>query len=442
MILCTKSGHVFIRTRVLRGGINLGSNPLVNPPKNSPVFKFHRVPALQRITRVCANSTGAFAALRIDAVPKPIRLTGPTMAADLEGIQPFRSWAKKSPAGSSAKMVDINGIVEESNPLLIAAGDDDETTDLDVAPDIHAAFELCDFLTHSDPVVNCEDSQHFMSISAHHGADILFKTGDSLIPAHKALLIARVPVMRRILSGQPLNCTTGQHKAKLSMVVDHSSSGHPTIDVTGCSPMTILILCYYLYTDRVVTIWDRRVSLAISDKYSSLNIDVPAIKAQLRVLASQSCLQLHSLEATLNFVGKAPSNPTLNRDLDIFGGTRIAHDVIVHLADKEVKAHSFVLRSRSLYFSTFFDEECWTRNRFQLGNGTIEIDLKEFKFVPMSYLFRYLYQDKTQELFHDLGEYQSRLRVVTEGMSVESIQTSERFIEFMFEVIACSVCHS
>jgi hypothetical protein len=326
----------------------------------------------------------------------------------------------------------------------MAAGDDDEAVDLDVAMDVRAAIELCDFLTLSNSTVNHEGSQQLRPLSVHHGADILFQIGeDHLIPAHKALLLARVPVLSEVLSGKSLHSFTTpseQHEVALSMA-HHSMSGQPTIKVTGCSPMTILILCYYLYTDKVVTIWDRRVSLAISDHYGPLNIDVLAIKAQLQALASESCLQMHSLKAALNFVGKAPSNPTLNADLDIFGGTRIQHDLIVHLADREVKAHSFVLRSRSLFFSTFFDEECWTRNRFQVGKGVIEINLKEFKFLPMSYLFRYLYEDTPQELFSDLGQYLSRRRLVTKE-SIDFIQTSEQFVDFMFEVIACSVCHS
>lgn len=356
------------------------------------------------------NSTGAFAALRLDAKLEPIRLSGRTMAEDLDRIQPLRSWARQNVARGTAESVsttDVNDIVEWSG-LLVATREDDEAGDLDVAPDIRVAMELCKFITPFDSVLRYQGFPQLRPLWAHHGADILFHLGDQLlIPAHKMVLMARIPAMGDLLFGRPVSAVVrlfGQRKATLSFAVTHHGCSQSTIHVKGCSLMSILILCHYLYTDEVVTIWDRRVNLAISEKYGSLMINALVVKAELQALASESCLRLPTLEATLRFVGKAPSTPTLVRDIQrLFEGDMVEHDVLVHLVDGNIKAHSFVLRSRSDYFSTLFDEECWTVNRFEPGKGPIDIDLKEFKHLPMSYLFRYLYGATAPELFDDLG---------------------------------------
>ena len=60
--LCTESGHVYMHTRnmkVAQGG--------------AKAFKFQRIPFIQRVVSVCANSTEAFAALRVDGRQARVR---------------------------------------------------------------------------------------------------------------------------------------------------------------------------------------------------------------------------------------------------------------------------------------------------------------------------------------------------------------------------------
>jgi inhibitor of Bruton tyrosine kinase len=60
--------------------------------------------------------------------------------------------------------------------------------------------------------------------------------------------------------------------------------------------MTILLLCHYFYTDKVVAIWDRRVTLAIMDRYGGLQINTSTVKYELRRLAPPTSLKLPFLE--------------------------------------------------------------------------------------------------------------------------------------------------
>ncbi|KAI0071191.1 hypothetical protein K474DRAFT_1776321 [Panus rudis PR-1116 ss-1] len=94
IIICTESGHVFVRSRTFKAvsslssipsslfmnssntsnDVTLTSNPnsniggfsSSNANANTKTFKFQRVPYIQRVRSVCANSTGAFAAIRVD----------------------------------------------------------------------------------------------------------------------------------------------------------------------------------------------------------------------------------------------------------------------------------------------------------------------------------------------------------------------------------------
>ena len=78
IILCTSSGHVFLRSR----------NPKT-VQGSTKAFRFRRIPYIQRVTSVYGNNVGAFAALRADFVHDPIRLTGKLLNEDLADLLPF-----------------------------------------------------------------------------------------------------------------------------------------------------------------------------------------------------------------------------------------------------------------------------------------------------------------------------------------------------------------
>lgn len=72
IIICTEAGHVFVRTRSSPASSSSSSgsgNKNPNSSNSGKTFKFQRVPYLQRVTQVCANSTGAYGALRVDYRP-------------------------------------------------------------------------------------------------------------------------------------------------------------------------------------------------------------------------------------------------------------------------------------------------------------------------------------------------------------------------------------
>jgi len=77
-------------------------------------------------------------------------------------------------------------------------------------------------------------------------------------------------------------------------------------------------------------------------------------------------------------------------------------DVMLRLADRDVRSHSFVLRARSLYFECFFSDEEWTRDRWE-SDGILCVDLCHLEWRAMQYVLRFMCCGEEAEMFERLG---------------------------------------
>ena len=77
-------------------------------------------------------------------------------------------------------------------------------------------------------------------------------------------------------------------------------------------------------------------------------------------------------------------------------------DVVLRLADRDVRSHSFVLRARSLFFECFFADEEWTRDRWE-SDGTLRVDLCHLEWRAMQYVLRFMCCGEEAEMFERLG---------------------------------------
>ncbi|KAG8809009.1 hypothetical protein FRC17_003655 [Serendipita sp. 399] len=432
LILCTKSGHVFVRSRVLRASLAHALGGSAVPSKGASSFKFQRINNLQRVIRVCANSTGSFAALRLDAIPKPLSLEPKSFMGELAKLMPFKCYLSQyatkvlSNAETSAK----EATIEEVTSLLAANdADDDEAPETDITHDIRLAIEMCEYLSRASVVGNSvKASPNNSSLAPDLGADLQLKSGDFVLPIHRIVLVTCIPVLKAVLRGGRLRLTDPEKRHVFNFNGGVTSGDKSsTINIRGCHPMTLLLLCCYIYSDKVIAVWDRRVSLAISSRYSNLQIDTSLVQSELRSLASPSVLGLSELAIAAQSAGRAIAKPTIALRFEMMlkavqDDSVQDHNVVLVLEDRRIKAHSTVLRARSPFFATFFDRECWTTQRLVDGNGIIEVDLRQFKYRSMSYLLRYLYGDVSVDLFDTL----------------DFIQSTDQLIEFIFEIISCS----
>ncbi|CAK5265304.1 unnamed protein product [Mycena citricolor] len=343
IIICTASGHVFVRSR-----------------QGNKQFKFQRVPYLQRATQVCGNSTGAFGALRADFKPVPIRIEGNTIANDLTNIRPF-----------------LLGSQANNRPRWSFIGDEaEEVEDSDIEADFYRLWDLT------------RATKKGAVFDQTHGADIRVHVKDRSFPAHSAILAARSPVLCSTFAGTTFR--DGDSKVALS-------GSSAKLDVRGCSPLTVLIFLDYLYSDELLAIWDRRLAFALQNE---LTVNPATVRAELQALARLA--NLPSLGTALDSPAKRVPQATMVRDMrHLFRDLPAAADTILLLADRDVRCHSAILRARCPVFESFFGQEDWTRNR-RKADGTVEVNLKHLRWNVMDYVFQFMCCGGDSEIFENL----------------------------------------
>ncbi|KAF8959590.1 hypothetical protein BDZ97DRAFT_1666960 [Flammula alnicola] len=424
IIICTESGHVFVRTRNAKSA-------------SGKAFKFERIPLLQRVTQVCANSTGAFGALRIDYHPKPMEITGNTIAQDLKTVQPYLEFYR-----------DKEGMEEGQGPVdakprkrirSLSVGDlasslhfEDEPEDEEIENDILGVLEMCRVLACEQRMRKLEGgSVNYDGVRLPHGADTMIhlQTGEAF-PVHRAILAARSHVLESVLSGSR---HVNDQNSGLSIRLLSSKPGPglgvfkiSRLAISGCHPLSVLIFLRYLYSDELLALWDRRVGTAVEKQLSSMGVDHSQVKPDLQSLSR--LLELPALAHALEPPVKRDPVPSMARDMrhlfdiaqkPIPRTSPLVPDVVLQLGDKEVYCHSVVLRARSALFSSFFDLEDWTAKRWG-ADGMIRVNMKHLKCHVMQFVLGFMCCGADDEAFRVL----------------DFIDSVEHLVQFMFEVLA------
>ncbi|KDQ06630.1 hypothetical protein BOTBODRAFT_245013 [Botryobasidium botryosum FD-172 SS1] len=413
MILCTKSGHVFVRTRNFKAASSTSSGALTKS------FKFHRVPFLQRVVKVCANSTGAFAAIRMDAQRRSVAVTGNTLAEALDCLLTHvHASDRNSEPGLKVGVDDAIDFDSEDD------FSDTESDTLAIELDIAYCRRLLAVLEAEPPSVPWTAPLH----SKAQGADILLTSGRD-IPAHRSILLTRCPALRSVLKGEAIKGAG----ISVNLVPKSHTHGFPHLAFQGCHTMTVYLLLQYLYTDNVAAIWDRRVGSRVARRCSRLDIRPMKIKEELRALAK--VLHLGSLADALDRPVKCVPTPSLSNQFEqlfldaqkdvglsgsALGDRPIPHDVEIELADKTVACHSAVLRAQSPFFAGFFGTEDWTARRW--GNGILRVNAKHLEWQPMSYVFLFMCCGRGEEIFDN----------------IDFVSSADELVNFLFLVMACA----
>jgi hypothetical protein len=349
IILSTVSGHVYIRNskRAEGAGPKLTSG-VSTPPIGLKAGSWSRVPYLQRVINVTA-STGAYAALRSDVPLKLIDIEGTTLAQDLLSILPH--WQRISAQSKMSKRVAAS---KNTN----VESDDEDEADAGIERDVEVATIMLEVLEEWD-----------MSWEEHAiGSDVLVEVGDIRIPAHRLILSSRSPVLAKQLTST----------SRVAF---------------ACSPFTALLVLHYLYFDNFPPIWDSRIGSRVRDHKSTIQLDFAAIKSELQSLSTQ--LQLPALSRSLTSHVRSPPDSVITRIYTQLlattstSSTNQRPDIVLHLSDKSITAHSVILRSRSVFFATFYGDDDWSRSR--KSDNIINFDFRHVRSEVMELILRYYY---------------------------------------------------
>ena len=388
LIVCTQSGHVFVRSR------NLKASTTSNATR---AFKFQRVAHVQRAVAVCANSTGAFGALRVDYNPPSINLTGQCFSADMAAIAPY------------VDEVTVLAREDTRMPWNTAIGIDDDLEDSSILDDIGEVAKLMTVLCN-----RMNQVESFIK-GNRHGADLVVRIGTKFeIPAHRVVLAARCMPIREVLGGGDVLC---DKSSKISVTFTPQLLDvplPPVLHFTGITPLSLLILLHYLYADHVLAVWDGRIASPFESQFSGLGLSAAQVKADLTTLAHMLCLP--HLTSALQSVGKRVAKSSAGDDFrwlfdqaQLLGPSRrnvredpLAPDVALHFADKTVYTHSAVLRARSAFFDAFFSDPDWTVNR-RNDAGVVDVEMGHHKWQVMQFVLPFVCFGE-ERMFEALGE--------------------------------------
>lgn len=437
ILVCTESGHVYLRSRTPASAATGGAD--VDPggaQSAGKAFKFQRVPYLQRVVRVFANSTGAYAALRVDASVEEVRVEGEVIRESMAGVVPWFG------PHALASLVDAPKTREGAEDGLEAEADvlrdaEDDVHDPLITHDQAELRKLLALLeSHATARKAAAPSPLDGEGARAHGADLLVHVlggAEPRIPAHRVVLAARSRVLRDVLAGKSAvdaKIVGSTSAIRFALAKDKppqipaTSAPNPApwarpsrLTISGAHPLSVLIFLTYLYTDTLIAIWDWRVAGLSSLKapFEKLKVRPAQVKAELHAMAT--ALELSEMEKAMEGAFKRDVSETVGRDFtrvfeEVCAAEKVAEkelardslrpDVVLLLGDRQVSAHSVVLRARSPFFKAFFDEEVWTVNRWT-EEGTLKVDLRHLSWRAMRFVVRYLYGGEG-EMFEVLGE--------------------------------------
>lgn len=346
-IVCVENGSVWKRKRNKRGTV------------------IERVPLVNRIHRVCCDSNfGSFVVVRQDMKLEPVDVRLEELADDLESCMSFVSTTNLRKSRQLLRMpmpkriptlFNFNDQVEniEDND------DDEEKEEHDIDKYILAAF-----------------SQRVQNMDERDDCNFFFKVDERSIPIHSAIVKSRIPYLKSV---------------NLSTV----EKGSEVVFDKKVSLETVIVLYYYLYTDNLIPIWN-----SVGYSYNQLAV----IRDQVAEIAGG-----WKLDALRNAVLRRQykPRPTLYQANLI----KFSPDITINCSNGTLKAHGFLLSSRSAYFEAQFSD------RWSVANNTVNFSHVSTQVFEI--LLEYLYTDKIHSLF-DINN---------------SISTSKQFVKLVLEVL-------
>ncbi|KAG8892824.1 hypothetical protein FRB99_002421, partial [Tulasnella sp. 403] len=430
ILVCTESGHAFLHSRAVRSAI-VGAANATTQHSLLPL-SFHRVRSISRVVKVAASPLGTLAAMTVEVVPKEISLSGASLQEDVSGLlSVFRKVPKEG------QDIDDSPVLEEEE----AVSEDDAGDFAGVSRD--AAFikrgcaaimngRLHTRLAHLPYARRAGELADLALALSDRGADVLVCSQPFEIPAHACILAARSEVLRRVLKGAKV--TTGQIGVSLIAPLLQSGGTVPDslpvgrLHIEGCHPLTTLLLLQYLYTDDVAAIWDRLVWFITDATLQAAGTSPVAVKSQLIALAHLLGLPRLARAAENGFKAAIPTS--LQADLVKMyeraqespepvsvGGP----DVVLEIADRSVRCHSAILRVRSSYFSTLFDDPDWTVSR-RTNDGILVLNMRHLEWNVVGHVLRFMCCGEGEEMFDD----------------IDHLHNAEDLIEHAFSVLAAA----
>ncbi len=258
------------------------------------------------------------------------------------------------------------------------------------------------------------------------GCDAFLIADGHYLPVHKLVLSARVPCLQKALEDpskkdnlpQGIKITTSSANKRISILT-----------LSNCNFITALFLLHYIYSDDVPPIWVPSVGLVIDKELKAAKVDRTRVQDELHAVADR--LGLTALAASVKASMPRQPEPTLRQNMSqLFNSyvdieaadrqdPRTFNDVVLHLEDRSVPAHSVILR-RSPFFAALFQPH-WTAGRWDSSN-VITLDMRHLRWEVARIVLMHLYTDNGETLF----------------TGCDADRSLEQYMDFLVEVMAAA----
>ncbi|KAF9101074.1 hypothetical protein BGX29_006009 [Mortierella sp. GBA35] len=410
VIAVTNGGHVYIGTNK---GTLVGRN-----------VKWQRVPHLDRIVQVFGNSSGAWAAFRSDSALTPIAVRPPSLGVDLEqSLSQFHLYRnnEKNYGDITDTKLDNNDHDGKDGDYEDDDDDDDDDDDrVDDDPwrisvqgwqDIERSWDHDVVPLLSQTTSLLVDGEN--SVSGSHLFDVEIQAGKRTLGAHRIMLAARSPVLRRAFVDSPSSRTTIGSLVTIDPTGPEYSAGTLHIVLLKVEFTTAVLLLQFLYSDRFDPFWDFIGSATFNRQYGL------KVRQELYHLALE--LSLPTLQAALQYSFTHACSASLSRNLAGVLTDRIQFhglaDVRLLLKDgATMEAHQIILGHRSPFFNAMFVRTNeWIRARQgkrrlpgkvgERSESIVEVNMRHMDQEAMALVLRHMYTDCGPEMFDESGKY-------------------------------------
>jgi len=409
------------------------------------LLRFVRVTGLQRAIAVRTSDSGALAALREPYPPPDITPVGNNLGEDLARLRPYFFFTHPEDEGRRIEPMletSVNLMAVEHLPDVTVTECEEEEEgdgggfDLEaelLARDAREVMRLWDILAQDRiarrrprPQADAfgpgqgQEQGLFAKSKLSHGADLMLRVQNSTeFPAHRIVLSARCAVLARVLGGLgglhdresgisfKLLPAPVQRIGARASCPPQTSSEAPRLAIMGVHPFSVLILLHYLYTDMLLAINDPQLARLTDTADAFAHGRLQPAQAVRELLTLSRLLHLEAFADPLRSVVRRALPPSLNFhfraifDAPMTSVSSSDVDVVLRLADCDVRSHSFVLRARSLFFECFFADEDWTRDRWEC-DGILRVDLCHLEWRAMQYVLRFMCCGEEAEMFERL----------------------------------------
>ncbi|OJD30334.1 btb domain and ankyrin repeat protein [Diplodia corticola] len=392
VILTTQAGTVWRRVKRAKIKDATASGTGEYRPKD---YKFLRVPGLTRVTAVRASAFGAYAAVRkdCDVTKTQVQVDSPTLWDDVFPLLPFGDWATQDD--------ELDDGVQASEMQLLtrrAIGSKDFEQDLK------------DVLFGID-----EDDKTFDMVIGSTVSEVR-------IPVHQWIFAGRSKVLRQGLAEFQ---HTGTFSLPEALSLEEDDRGRILLVLQGMDVLTMFNLVLYFYTDNVVDFWH------YARQYPKLAFRYRQVRTELMKLSSK--LELKQLEPAVRQMVRPRRSLTVDMELAVKDPMFFENgDVILELADSELRVHSALMVQRCPFFEGMFKGRAaglWLAGRREASTDpseAIRIDLKHIELHIFELVLRHLYADSGDELFDDFvsdnfGEFLALNEFLDHVMDVLSV---------------------